>query len=98
MNEGTPTWRINKDRERVEHECEERAREEASDTLRSRARLFELLTEFGAMEEGDIASELMAVVAPCYDVNPAAKRLRHLLWYAAYRRALAAERRKEGLE
>ena len=29
MNEGTPTWRINKDRERVEHECEERAREEA---------------------------------------------------------------------
>ena len=99
MNEGTPTWRVDKDREHIEHECEERAREEAQETVTNHERFAVLLRE---LDEDDLSRLAMRLASLCHGqlsrLRPDyAPEVHALLMHLAYQRALAAERRKAGL-
>ena len=102
MNEGTPTWRVDKDRERIEHECGERAGEEAERILGSVKDISALLADLGEADTVILALKLSDIWTKKPNVSAiaalrAVELLRSLLWGIAYKRALAAERRKEGL-
>ena len=98
MNEGTPTWRVDKDRERVEHECEERAREEAERGLTKPEYVSGLVSDLDEGEQHRLGETFAALFAEADDPADAANKLFALIHGFALRRALAAERRKEGLE
>ena len=96
MNEGAPTWRVDKDRGRIEEECEERAHDEALGIITDEFRLGGLLCDL----DGD---DLLIIAVWIRDLclrpgRTTACILRDKVLDIAYRRALAAERRKEGLE
>ena len=94
MNEGTPTWRIGKDREIAERECKERARE-ASFSILDASALGDLLTNLSPAEAAKTNVLLTGLIGE--PTSLAANKLVHYLQQLAYRRALAVERRREGL-
>ena len=86
-------------RERLEDECEERAREEAQETVTNHERFAVLLRE---LDEDDLSRLAMRLTSLCHSqlsrLRPDyAPEVHALLMHLAYQRALAAERRKAGL-
>ncbi len=81
-------------RERLEHECEERALETTDTVMNDKALLRTLIEELSEEEQDRVATQFWLVATGKAAGDSVLMTLRHL----AYRRALAAERRKEGLE
>ena len=86
---------MTKDREIAEHECEERAMEEANKVVDDVDELFGLIVGLEEIEQWELAMAIHSYLS-----TPALppRQLYGVFQMCAYRRALAAERRKEGLE
>lgn len=94
MTHGTPTWRVDKDRERIESECEERAREEGG-AIPDVGALIDLLGDLETEEVTDINLRVSRLFERPNEAT--ANSLIFGLKRCAYRRALAVERRSAGL-
>lgn len=81
-------------RERLEDECEERATESVDALMADQAAIAALINELNEDEQIRVADQFWRIAAGKAAGDSVLMTLRHL----AYRRALAAERRKEGLE
>ena len=96
MTHGTPTWRVDKDREQLEDECEERARGSVEGFPYDGAELNNLLAGLDENEQEVLADAICDLLKNTH--RPVAVHaFRRLLRNLAYRRALAVERRREGL-
>ena len=93
-NFGTPTWRVDKDREREERECEERARADAVQMIKDPAAMFRILEDMEEIEQVWLAATLVMVMREETERTPTT--LSFGVEQMAYRRALAAERSKAG--
>ena len=94
-----PDDRAHNRRERLEDECEERAREAARETAINHELLAGVLSELNEDDQRRLAMRLASL---CHGQlsrlrSDYAPDVHALLLHFAYRRALAAERRKEGL-
>ena len=85
-------------RERLADECEERARRRAQEIVTDEAELGALIVDLEETEQENMAMVLWRLLDGTNFASRAHQDLYELFKRIAYRRALAAERRKEGLE